>query len=465
MSAPSDAPAAGAVAIWGSTDLPGLGDQLLSRVTEHELLARLPGWRADTLAPLGWLRPSIADEGRPAAPFGLYDHTRCARLAGATALSLVCPSFPLGLTVHAFVDLYPAEDIGDAHRYLTAGLGEDLERTHPIAWAGVRVAADPYAALITAAERVTYRAVRDTRSRDRLVAAGLTGEITVIPHPALAVRQTVDTAVLDAVRAQLRQLGVLPGEGDYAVLALATSTVDGPDEVAPGLADALTEVLADTGAEHVVVLPDLASTDRLAVLAGATVVIATDEHVAAATAGLGVHWVLLDVTGEDGVAAAEFGQPERIVRSADGLAAAVRSTRNSLSYKDSALEALNVHFGRLAELAAAAGRARGTGERRDATQLVEENAALRRALDRHRQLAMTERERLIDAVRAAEDERDAARAEVESARAGVAEAERRTQEIAALAEHRQQELDAWEHTKLVRWSSPLRKAYGKAKGR
>ncbi|WP_345028175.1 hypothetical protein [Kutzneria kofuensis] len=57
MRAESRPTTVGAIALWGSSDLPGLGDQVVPRVLERELLTRLPGWRVTHYAPLGWSRP------------------------------------------------------------------------------------------------------------------------------------------------------------------------------------------------------------------------------------------------------------------------------------------------------------------------------------------------------------------------------------------------------------------------
>lgn len=235
----STPPGVGAVAIWTSADRPGLGDQLLGRVIERELLARLPDWATSTYAPQGWRRQSVTDGGHLAAPFG-----GPAELAAAATLTVSCPGFAVG---EPLPDDYPAD-------LFTTGFGAEAERTHPVLPFAVRVASPVPPAFVALARRAPLVTVRDVESRECLRAEGVDREIAVVAHPAALLDRVVDLDSLPERVAQLRQLGFLP---------------DGPYDVDDDLAELVLE-------------------DRLAVLSGARSVTTKDEHVAAACAALGV---------------------------------------------------------------------------------------------------------------------------------------------------------------------------------
>jgi hypothetical protein len=99
----------GAIALWGSSDLPGLGDQVVPRVLERELLARLPGWRVTHYAPLGWSRPTVADGGLIAEPLGEHTPERLTQIADAVHLSILCATFPRGANLTALYGTSAAE--------------------------------------------------------------------------------------------------------------------------------------------------------------------------------------------------------------------------------------------------------------------------------------------------------------------------------------------------------------------
>lgn len=443
----------GAVALWTSADLPGLGDQLIGRVIEAELLARLPGWRTATYAPLGWGRPSVTDGGIVAEPLGAHSHARATRLADAATLSVVCPSFPVGIDDAAFERLYG--DTGAAP-FFTTGLGQKVAARHPVLPFAVRVAEPVPDQLVSSMSGAPRIFVRDTASADRLRAAGFERDITVVAHPGTRLGRVVDAATLPVRVQQLRQLGLLP-DGEYVVA--------GDPSVASAAREALgvNVVVLPTGAEPVSGgLPvDLVFEDRLAVLAGAAAVVATDEHVAAAAAGLGTTWVLVDPDGTHREVAAEFGAPAQLLDSPAGLADAVAAAREAKPRKEET-EA----YDRLAAIAERALRDFGAGiDTRDTrtTALAEENAALRRAHAQQRQRMLVERQRLAEPLAQAWRERDEALDEAAATLAENRELVAHNDELAARVAHLEGELSAWQNTKLVRWTKPLRQAYGKAR--
>ncbi|MGB3443447.1 MAG: hypothetical protein WBA97_32325 [Actinophytocola sp.] len=336
---PAPSTGVGAVAIWTSADQPGLGDQLLGRVIQQELLARLPGWRITLCSPDGWHRPAVADGGLVTEP--LRDRSP-GELAAAATLTVVCSDDPF-----------------------TLDLATRLDSAHPVV---------PFA-------------VRDVPSA-LAARAGFVAEA----DPALLPDRVVDKATLPTRVAQLRQLGELP-DGDYDVSELP--------------ADAVFE-------------------DRFAILSGAKSVTTDDEHVTAVCAWLGVP--------------------------CDGPA-----PRGSVSELRAGLD-------RVADLAEKTLAERGADLDSRAAVLAEENHALRQAHLLLRQRMFVERQRLAEPLAEIWRERDAALDDAAGLRARNHELARQNEEMAARLAHVESELSAWQGTKLVRWTRPLRDAYGKARG-
>jgi hypothetical protein len=337
--AESTHPGVGAVAIWTSADQPGLGNQLLGRVIQQELLARLPGWRMSLFATDGWRRPTVADGGLVAEP--LRDRAP-EELAAAATMTVVCTADPYALDL--------ATRLGDTHPVVLFAV--------PNPPAGLR--AEP------------------------------------VPSPGLLLDRVVDRETLPARVAQLRQLGELPSED---------STGEVTDQTLAG---------------------DLVFEDRLAILSNATKVVTGDEHTAAACAWLGVPCE----------SRFEFGPVTELRAGFDRVAALAEQT--------------------LAE--------QGADLTTRHTVLAEENHALRQAHWQLRQRMLVERQRLVEPLAEAWQERDAAVAEATELRARNEELIRRNEELATRLAHVERELTAWQGTKLVRWTRPLRDAYGKARG-
>ncbi|MCW2622283.1 MAG: hypothetical protein JWL64_1885, partial [Frankiales bacterium] len=44
----------GRIALWGTSDLPGFGNQVAARIAREALTERLPGWEIRPYAPFGW---------------------------------------------------------------------------------------------------------------------------------------------------------------------------------------------------------------------------------------------------------------------------------------------------------------------------------------------------------------------------------------------------------------------------
>ncbi|GAB1511955.1 hypothetical protein JCM33774_39970 [Actinophytocola sp. KF-1] len=329
----------GAVAIWTSADQPGLGDQLLGRVIQQELLARLPGWRMTLCSPDGWRRPAVADGGLVTEP--LRDRSPAELTEGAT-LTVVCSDDPF-----------------------TLDLAARLDADHPLVLFGVRDVPDELA------ERAAFVAEAD---------------------PALLLDRVVDAASLPVRVTQLRRLGEL-GDEDYDVTEL-------PD--------------------------DLVFEDRLAILSAANSVTTDDPHTAAACAWLGVR--------------CEGPAPRGTVVE------------------------LRAELDRVADLAEKALAEQGDDLPTRVTLLAQENHALRQSHWQLRQRMFVERQRLVEPYAELLKQRDEAVAEAARLRTANDELTTRNEQLAARLAHVESELSAWQSTKLVRWTRPLRDAYGKARG-
>lgn len=471
--------AVGAFALWTSSDRPGFGDQLLARITERELLGRLPGWRATWYAPLGWDRPIPEDGGHVARPLGERTERRIQAIADDAHASVLAPAFPLGESGELFARRYPGSV---AREYFTLGLGSEVERRHCLVTSCVRVAEEVSPDLAATLERQPYRSVRDRLSAERLAAAGVTGEISVVPNPAVLLGDLADPDVLRARADHLRQFEHLSSDGGGTLVLQVTPA---HTESLHPLLEAATEVCRKIDVRHLVVLPtdgacvpddvghrvapaELVLEDRLAVLASAEMVIASDEHVAAATAALGVRWVLLDLTADQRAPALEFGSPGQIVNQLDRLADGAQHSHAAADLAR-ARQRVEAHFDALAEILRAQLAERGGDLTVGMVELASENAALRHALARLRERMLVERHTLVDELVRTRGELAEATASLDQARTaadltGVSTEVALRDEIARLR-HESDELERLRRTKLLRWSHPLRAAYGKVRRR
>ncbi|OLR95561.1 hypothetical protein [Actinokineospora bangkokensis] len=412
----------GAVAVWSSTDLPGWGDQVIGRVVERALTSRLPGWRATHCAPWGWSRPSLADGGIAAEPLGTPTPTRLADLTAGADASVLAPAFALG---H---DPYAGQAPG-VRFFLDPRVG------HATALSAVRTAPG---ADLSGLVGVSFAAARDRASQLALSALHLDPE--VVPHPGIAVTTAVDPATLPERVTQLRTLGLLPA-GDYVLAS------------APGLDQ-----------DAVVVPPEWVLEDRVAAVAGARLVLAADEHAAAVAAGVGAEWVLVDTADPaDAEVVAEFGPRARIGARTPPPGAPV--------LLPDAHDRLAAHFDALAEAVETARSLRDGDLVRRTSVLAGENAAVRAAHWQLRQRLLTERRRFAEpyatALRELAETREALaerRATAEAQQGHIEHLERVNADLAARLAAAERELAAWQGTKLVRWSEPLRRAYGRARG-
>jgi hypothetical protein len=450
-------PAGGTIGLWCGSDLPGPGDQLAVRVLDRELRHRLGDWRVRPLAPFGWTRPVRADGGLVAEPLGERTPGRVRELVGAHHLNVVAPSFPLG----ADLSRWYGRDV-PAQPFFSGGLGVEPEAVCVAA----RVAEDVPADLVAWVARQPLASVRDEVSRDRLRAAGLRHDVTVVPNPALLVDRLLPVSELETRAAQLRQLGQLPPEGrSYLVVHVPPTSFTALRPAVAKTAELLAIgdiVLMSTGAP----VPDTgwralpADTvleDRLAVLSGAAAVIAADEHVAAAAHAYARRWVLFDPKGADRAAVEQFASAERVVARPSGLAAAFRRTLRDDDHSPKAVQRLDEHLDAVAAAAEQAFAARGGSLAPRLAALVEENRALRAAQQRLRDRIVADRHVLVERLLAG----GGPGPDLAEERRLHHELAERHREVVALLEVERRELAALRATKLFRWTRVLRAVYGR----
>jgi hypothetical protein len=190
-------------------------------------------------------------------------------------------------------------------------------------------------------------------------------------------------------------------------------------------------------------------------------VVASDEHMAAAAAGLGVPWVLFDPTGQDTPAVLEFGDERQVVTSAGELPDAVK--QDYPSRKDELLTVLSESFDKAAEVAERAVLANDGSPLRRWARLAEENSALRQANAKLRERMVVERNRMIDPIAGVVAENDQLAKELATARAAHANMVAQNEILMAQVAERDRELLAWQNIKLIRWTNPIRNAYSKVR--
>ena len=228
------------VAVVGTFDVDNYGDHLFPRIAVRELSRRLPGAVVDVYAPFGPRHPTRFSTGGPAVrELGPWIDERLDRFA-ATYDGLVIGGGELlhlnDPLLSAFYGVEPSEleELAPS-RWFLEGLGGPVrEERCPVLWhaIGVPFDLDPAQAarVRSALEHRASCVVRDRRSRERLLAAGVTTEVTVVPDSGLLVDRILDPLDLAARR---RRLGIPD----------ATLVVQGCDLLVPA-AGAITAAVA-----------------------------------------------------------------------------------------------------------------------------------------------------------------------------------------------------------------------------
>lgn len=244
------------VAVWGTFDVDNYGDHLFPRIARRELTARIAGVTVDAFSPFGWDHPTRLDDryGPPVRPLGERSDQRLDELADAYDAVLVGGGELLHLNDPLMTNFYGADPervqaIAPSGWFLEA-LGPARERRCPVLWHAVGVPfeldAEQSARVRNAVDHRTHLTVRDPHSAARLRAAGVVGDVDVVPDSALLVDRLFPTSELDARIARLRAAGSFP-EGPALVLQGCDLLVP---HAAP-IAAALAPVLADREVEPV----------------------------------------------------------------------------------------------------------------------------------------------------------------------------------------------------------------------
>jgi polysaccharide pyruvyl transferase WcaK-like protein len=252
------------VGIWGTFDVANFGDLLFPRIFEQELRRRLPDAVVRAYSPLGHLHPIPMAGGMHVESLGRPTADRLARLAGELDLVAIGG----GDIIHPRDDLYAlwygmapadAEPLRPSS-FFVDGLGRRLETSTPTAWHAVGVPFDlegEFAKRVRrACSRRAYLAVRDERSRRRLVAAGVDREVALVPDSAFVVDRVFPRADLAARHRRLVAGGAYPGGASPLVVQGGASLRPHLDEIGRSLSTVLAEqpavpvVLLETGLCH-----------------------------------------------------------------------------------------------------------------------------------------------------------------------------------------------------------------------
>ena len=479
----------GTVAVWGTFDLENFGDQLYPRITENEIVRRLPGWMVRTYSPFGWERPCRMDGGFVSEPLGVRANGRTAQLAAAADLTLVGGGDLIHFDHETLAKAYGVDGTTMRRRspghWFVEGLGPELERRSPVVWNAVGVPGDPaqeHAELIQRAlGRRRYVAVRDHASAQRLRACGVQQDIEVVPDIGFLLHRLIRNETLKSRVDYFRFMGWYPANRPALIVQGNRAAIPLAKEIAKVVRWAVEEqhiraevVLLEAGPCHgdgefadvlaghiapqrIYRLPaSLPPEDVLAAVYGATGTIATSYHVTIAAAMFGRRWAVLDpATGSVGTSklrslAELLERPEQCATNVGELAEAIRIAfpqRPDPKQYLKLLVGVDRHFDMVAEAAERAWRANGGSSEHRWAAVRAENVALRAAYRASRLRLATERRRLIDF----------------SLQPGVT----RGGPAADLAKLREDsaELNRLMQTKLVRWSRPVRMIYSKLTGR
>jgi polysaccharide pyruvyl transferase WcaK-like protein len=477
----------GTVAVWGTFDLDNFGDHLFPRVTEHEILRRLEGWRVRPFAPYGAEHPVRMDGGFVAEALGDWSPVRVEQLAAAADLTLIgggeiihFNDELLAPAYHTSVQNVAARAPG---RFFVDGLGE-YEKDHPVVWNAVGIPFVPNAEqagmIKDAVSRREYVAVRDELSLERLRACGVDGDIDVVPDLSFLVDRLVTPAVLDERLRYLKFMGWYPGDKPALIVQANRSAVHQVVELAKVVDWALDEsvladvVLLESGPIHgdglfadaleqrlshrkVYRLPSgLPPEDVLAAIRGSAGVVSGSFHVNAAAFTYGKPWVILDTADQSKLRALAdtMGAPDQRCVDENTLANSIRAAfgrePNTVLLRE--LQAkVDAHFDRVADLAMRSWQERGGDPAARIAELARQNALLRQANRQLRQRQVAERRVMVDKLEQAQEDLDDLRAQWNAA----------VEEITQRFQHDSRELNALQNTKLIRWSQPLRSVYGR----
>ena len=252
------------LAIWGTFDVANFGDHLFPRIFEHEMRRRLPTAQVQAFSPLGHLHPLPFDGGLMVEPLGEWSQERLAELAIRHDLVTIGG----GEIIHTHDDVYAnyyGTSIEEARRlqpskFFIEGLGPALEESCPVTWHSVGIPFDldegPAARVRSALEKRAYVSVRDHISHDRLLRAGVTCDVAVVPDSAFLVDRVVTDEEVERRLAYLRGIEAYPPSERPLIVQGSRALLPHVEDIARNLTSAIAEtgdmpiVLLETGRCH-----------------------------------------------------------------------------------------------------------------------------------------------------------------------------------------------------------------------
>lgn len=250
------------LAVWGTFDVADFGDHLYPRVFEQEIRRRLPTAQVQAFSPLGYLRPIPFDGGLMIEPLGAWKPKRLTELAHGSDLIAIGGGDLVHESNDAYSAEYGAEEAGRLrpNDYFIDGLGPTLEESCPVAWHSVGISLEPgektAERLRSALDKRAYVSVRDDLSRDRLLHAGVTRDIAVVPDSAFLVDRVTDDQQIERRRDYLRGIDSYPSAESPLVVQGSGVLLPHVEEIAETLTSAIAEVgdvpivLLETGTSH-----------------------------------------------------------------------------------------------------------------------------------------------------------------------------------------------------------------------
>lgn len=482
------------VGIWGLFDIEDFGSAAVLRVLRHELARRMPAADVRAFSPLGYDHATRWDGGEPSEPFGAWSPERVAELAEELDAIVIAGDVVLDDAALAAAYGMPAEEltVRAPSRFLVEGPGPELETECPVALfaAGIPDPGPSGGRLTAALASRPVISVADDASRDRLVAAGVTRRVEVVPHPAVLLPAVLRLDVLARRMEYLRVMEwyprgdalVVQGSGDHPDSAsavaegLAPLLADRPElavvcaELAPGdgaFADALAGVLGERARRPgALTLEDVA-----AAVGGSAGVVTSSVALAAVAAGFGRPAVLNDVEGDPRVegAAGLVDVPEAVVRSPRDVGVALEKVAALGTRADAGARLqgrLHAELDRLTAVAAESAASRGARRRispgsTDLDELRRRLAVLAAAHRSRGRLLVGQRWRFADRVRDAEARERRTRQELERR---IADLERERELLEGEVAGKDRELATLLNTRTFRYTVGLRRLWGRLRG-
>jgi hypothetical protein len=422
------------IGLLGTFDVDDYGDLLYPRLFERELARRLPDASVRSFSPFGDAHPVGKNAGWSPERLGLWTRDRLRELSAELDLVAVGGGEIIHMRDELLAEAYAVDPLE-----LRLRRPSDFFVEYPAVWhaVGVPFDLDAYEARVVreALSGREYVAVRDERSRTRLVAAGVTGEIAVVPDSAFLLDRLFAVASLDAARDGLRARGAYPPEGRPLVLQGIAALLEHVEAVVAAIPSEPDVVLLEMGRRHGddrfadAVAERLgrpafrvggASTleDVAAAVAGGASYVGSSMHGAITALVHGVPALMLDLGG----AHSELAGLADLLGRPDLRETAVPAVLQGARPADVApLQArVDAHFDRIAELALAAPERTASSPQAAVPPATADTSA---AHELTRRRLLEERRRYADLVVDVAAERDAARAELAEAKRYIASLE------------------------------------------